>query len=298
LTWRPGASKPVEEITRQIEKFPHKTGDGDDWLRFGTYKVTLDGGMTIGTAYQRIPYGPFGRQLYGQTDPASRGQLFVPPDKLSAILSAARKRGWQLTAHSQGGGAIDNLLEAFEGLPGLRESRSHLMHASFQSLEAIRKAARLGVLVDAQPAWLYFDAPALQKVFGQDGMRYFIPLKSMVKAGIVVAGGSDHMTGFDKNRSTNPYNPFHGMWIAVTRRMSDGRVLVPEERLTREEALRMYTFAPAYLNLDDSKKGSIEAGKYADFVVIDRDYMTCPEDEIRAIEPVMTVIGGKVRYRK
>jgi predicted amidohydrolase YtcJ len=224
--------------------------------------------------------------------------LFVPPDKLRAILSAARKRGWQLTAHSQGGGAVDALLDAFDGLPGLRESRSHLMHASFMDANSISRAARMGVPVDAQPAWLHLDAPALEKVFGHQGMRYFIPLKSMLRAGITVVGGSDHMTGFDKNRATNPYNPFHGMWIAVTRKMSDGRVLYPEERLTREEALRMYTIAPAFLNLDDSKKGSLEAGKYADFVVIDRDYLTCPEDEIRSIEPVMTVIGGKVRFRK
>ncbi len=85
LTWRLDASKPIQELERQIRNAPYTSGTGDEWLKFGTFKVTLDGGMTIGTAYQRQPYGPFGRQLYGQAKP-DRGQLFIQPDKLLADL--------------------------------------------------------------------------------------------------------------------------------------------------------------------------------------------------------------------
>jgi predicted amidohydrolase YtcJ len=294
-TWRMPTGGTVEEAVRRVESGPKPYGD--EWLRLGIFKVTLDGGMTIGTAYQRAPYGPFGAQLYGKTRPDDRGQLFVPPDKLRAIMGAALARGFSLTAHSQGGGAIDALLEAWESLKQpdrLAASRSHVMHGSFQSPESIARAKRLGVLEDVQAAWLYLDAPALEKVFGDDGMKYFFPLRSYVDAGVIFAGGSDHMTGHDKNGATNPYNPFLGMWTCVTRLTTAGRVVHPEQRISREDALRSYTVWAASLQGAEKDKGSIETGKFADLVVIDRDYLRCPEAEIRSIQPRIVIINGKV----
>ena len=301
LTWRLDSSPPLEEIAKKIRSAPWKTGTGDDWLKFNTFKVTLDGGMTIGTAYQRYPYGPFGKQLYGLTKPDDRGQLFIAPAKLVEIFRVARDSGWQLTSHSQGGGAIDVMLDALETLDRekpIAPTRSHLMHASFQSPEAIAKAKRLGIAADVQPAWLYLDAPALEKVFGHQGMRYFFPLRSYRNAGVPIIGGSDHMIGHDKNRAVNPYNPFLGMWTAVTRKTNRGEVLYPEERIRREEALRMYSSTAAWLEFAENRKGSIEKGKLADLVVVDRDYLKCPDDEIKDIEPVMTIIGGKIAWRR
>lgn len=301
MTWRMPTAGTADELVAKIRAAPYRTDTGDDWLRFGIFKVTLDGGMTIGTAYQRGPYGAFGKQLYGMTDPDDRGQLFVPPDKLLAIMRAARDKGWTLTAHSQGGGAVDALLNTFEALDRerpLAPSRSHLMHASFQTPEAIAKAKRLGVLADVQPAWLYLDGEALEKVFdtrlNPDGMKYFFPLRSYVDAGVVFAGGSDHMIGHDKNHAVNPYNPFMGMWTEVTRLKRDGKVLHPEQKITRQDALRSYTIWGAYLQSGEKLKGSIEMGKLADFVVIDRDFLACPEAQIKDIEPVTVVLGGKV----
>jgi predicted amidohydrolase YtcJ len=297
LTWRMDASGTPEEAARRVQSGP--APGGDDWLRVGIFKVTLDGGMTIGTAYQRAPYGPFGAQLYGKTRADDRGQLFIPPDKLRAIMGAALARGFSLTAHSQGGGAIDALLDAWQSLEQserLAASRSHVMHGSFQSAESVARAKRLGVLEDVQAAWLYLDAPALEKVFGDEGMKYFFPLRSFRDAGVIFAGGSDHMTGHDKNTATNPYNPFMGMWTSVTRLTTAGRVVHPEQRVSREDALRSYTIWGAHLQGAEKEKGSIETGKMADLVVIDRDYLKCPEAEIRAIEPLLVVIDGKVVY--
>jgi hypothetical protein len=299
LTWRMPTKAPADQLASDIRNSPWVTNKGDDWLKFGSFKVTLDGGMTIGTAYQRQPYGPFGAQLYGEANPENRGQLFVPPDKLLTIMRAARDKGWQLTAHAQGGGAVDTLLDIFEKLNRERPiapSRSLLIHASFQSPQAIARMKEMGILGDVQPVWLYFDGPAIEKVFGHEGMRYFIPLRSYRNSGIILAGGSDHMIGFDKNKATNAYNPFLSMWIAVTRKMSNGAVLYPEERLSRQEALEMYTVWPAYMQFNEANRGSIERGKLADLVEIDRDYLTCPEDEIKDIQPVRTVVNGKVVY--
>jgi predicted amidohydrolase YtcJ len=297
LTWRPNAARPVEQIVSEIRTSTWTTNQGDDWLRFGTFKVTLDGGQSVGTAYQRMPYGPFGRQLYGQTDPDARGTLFVDPEKLYGIMHAAREKGWQLTAHVQGGAAIDTLLDVFERLDRekpIAPTRSHVMHGSFMSEAALNRMQRMGVIADVQPGWLYFDVPALQRVFGLENMRYFFPLRSYLDRGIIVAGGSDHMIGHDKNGAVNAFNPFFNMWACITRRTSAGQVVYPQEKITRQEALRMWTIWAAHLQFAEKARGSIEPGKYADLVVIDRDFLTCPEDEIRRIEPVATVLNGRV----
>ncbi len=298
LTWRINAQKPIEEIEKEIKASKWTTNQGDEWLKFGTFKVTLDGGQSVGTAYQRMPYGPFGRQLYGQTDPDARGFLFIEPEKLRRIYAAARDKGWQMTAHVQGGAAIDNLLDAFEALDKVKPiapTRSHVMHGSFMSADAIARMKRMGILADVQPGWLHYDVPALEQVFGYQNMRYFFPVRSFIDAGIPVAGGSDHMMGHDKRTAVNPYDPFFNMWQTITRKTTRGKVIYPEERITRVEALRMWTTWAAYLEFSEKTKGSIEAGKLADLVVIDRDYLTCPEDEIKQIDPVMVILDGKIR---
>lgn len=299
LTWRINSNLPLEQIVKEIRESPWTTNYGDEWLKMGSFKVTLDGGQSVGTAYQRMPYGPFGRQLYGQTNPDARGMLFVEPEKLLQIFRAARDKGWQLTAHVQGGAAIDLLVDTFEKLDRekpIAPSRSHVMHGSFMSLETIQKMKRLGVMIDAQPAWLHLDGPALSRVFGIQNMRYFFPLRTYIDHGIPVAGGSDHMLGHDKNLAVNPFNPFLNMWMSITRRTTEGVVIYPEEAITREEALKMYTIWAAYQEFSEKLKGSIEKGKLADFVVIDRDYLRCPVEEIRNIEPLLTVVEGKPVY--
>lgn len=301
LTWRINASPPIEQIEKEINASKWKTGVGDDWLRFGTFKVTLDGGQSVGTAYQRIPYGPFGRQLYGQTNPDARGTLFVEPDKLYRIYKAARAKGWQLTAHAQGGAAIDTLLNVFERLDKdkpIRGERHHVMHGSFMSEEAVQKMKRLGVGVDAQPGWVYLDVPALQRVFGLQNMKWFFPLKSFLAEGIPVAGGTDHMIGYGKDNAVNPYNPFLNIWACVTRKTTEGKVFNPEQQISREDALRMYTNGAAWVHFTEKDNGSLEVGKFGDLVVIDRDLLKVPVDEIKEIQPLMTVIDGRIVYDK
>lgn len=299
MTWRIEASRDTDAVVKEIRDRPWTTNQGDDWLKFGSFKVTLDGGQSVGTAYQRMPYGAYGRHLYGQTNPDARGTLFVEPRKLTAIFTAARAKGWQLTSHAQGGGAIDVLLDVFEALDKvapIRSTRSHVMHGSFMSAEALARMKRMGVLADVQPGWLYLDVPALEKVFGYQSMRYFFPLHSYFDAGIIAAGGSDHMIGHDKDKAVNPFNPFLNIWMAITRRTTEGKVIYPEEKVSRVEALRLFTNGPAYLQFNERKTGSLEAGKYADLVVLDRDYLTCPEDQIREIKPLATMVEGKLRY--
>ena len=298
VTYAIGAQGTPAQVRDAIMRVPFVTGWGDDWYRVGTLKTFADGGICMGTAYLRAPYGT-NTGIYGYHDPKYRGVLHVPEANLVAMAKTADELGWQMTAHTTGGGATDLLLQAYEEAnreKPIRNLRFTVTHGNFPDPHAIQMAKDLGVSFDCQPAWLYLDGPAIKDVFGPARMANFIPLASLFRAGVVVAGGSDHMIGFDPNTSTNPFNPFLGMWIAITRKTVDGTIINPVQDISREQALRMYTLNGAYLSFEEKKKGSIEPGKLADMVVISKNYLTCPVDQIRGIQAIKTVVGGKVVF--
>ncbi|MCB1121067.1 MAG: amidohydrolase family protein, partial [Verrucomicrobiae bacterium] len=167
------------------------------------------------------------------------------------------------------------------------------------SPEAIERMARMGISADIQPAWLYLDTRTLSTQFGYDRMAWFQPLKSLFDAGVMVGGGSDHMQKIGSLRSVNFYNPFLAMWVAITRKARDyeGR-LHPEQALTRQQAIRFYTLNNAYLLFQEDDTGSLEPGKLADFIILDRDILNCPEDEIRDIQVERTYLGGEMVYKR
>ena len=161
---------------------------------------------------------------------------------------------------------------------------------------AIAKMARMRVYADMQPAWFFKDTDVLQKVLGSDRLRAFHPYRSLVKAGVVVNAGSDHMVKSDPDLSINPYNPFTAMWSMITRKTEKGTLFNPEQAITRQDALKMYTINNAYASFEEDVKGSIEAGKFADLVILSDDILTCPEDSIRKIKPLMTIVNGKTVF--
>src|SRR5690606_11222409 len=176
--------------------------------------------------------------------------------------------------------------------------RYTLIHAYFPNPEAAQRAAKLGVVVDTQPAWYYKDGDALAAALGSHRLRNFIGVAEWRRAGVKVALNSDHMQGFDPDKSLNPYNPFLAMYAAVTRKTEGGQVFGPAQRISREEALRMLTIDAAYLGFDEEKRGSIEVGKLADFAILSKDLMTCDPEEIKDIRAVATVVGGRVVHQR
>jgi predicted amidohydrolase YtcJ len=283
----------------QLRRSKYRTGQGDAWLKFGAFKVGLDGGINAGTSFMREPWQPYAAELFGFYDPKMRGDLRMPFDELAVIMRVAWEQGWPLSAHAQGSAAIEGLLDVWEKLDKekpIAATRSHPIHASFLTPDIIARAKRLGVMFDVQPDWFYFDGLAMSKVVSAQALRYFNPYQSLAKAGVLFAGGSDHMIGWDKNNAINAYNPFLGMYAAITRKTSQGVVLTPEEKLTREQALRMYSHWGAILNHAEKERGSIESGKLADLVVIDRDFLTCPEEQIKDIQAVLTIVEGRAVY--
>jgi predicted amidohydrolase YtcJ len=283
----------IQKKIRQVAEDP--LCKGGPMLRIVGIKTYLDGGMLTGSAFMRQPWGV--SRIYAITDPNYRGVLFIPRDRLLPIVRTAVESGLQFTAHSVGDGAVHTLLDVYEELSGkmpIKQTRPCLTHANFMSKEAVEKVAKLGVVLDIQPAWLYLDTRTLVAQFGYDRLRYFQPLRSLFEAGAIAGGGSDHMQKIGSLRSLNPYNPFLGMWTAITRRAKwyDGQ-LHPEEALDREQALRFYTINNAHLLFLEDQIGSLEEGKRADFVIVDRDILTCPVDLIRETQCVRTYVDGK-----
>ena len=289
----------VEGTEKVIQAFPFRPGDGDDWVRVGPLKIGVDGGILYGTAYLREPYGPQAAALYGLTDPDYRGTLSLTADKVRNMIRTGHRLGWPMCSHVTGDAGVDLVLDAVEAAnrdQPIKDRRYTLIHAYFPNPDAVRRAAALGVCVDTQPAWYYKDGDALAPALGEDRMKHFIGLADWLRGGVKVAINSDHMFGLDPNLSLNPYNPFLAMGTAVTRKTEAGQVIAPEQKVAREDALRMMTINAAYLSFDETKKGSIEVGKLGDLAVLSDDLLTCDPDRIKEIQVLATVVGGKVVY--
>jgi hypothetical protein len=192
---------------------------------------------------------------------------------------------------------MDVLLDCYEGIQketDIRERRFEICHANFQSEHNLARCRELGIVADMQPAWLYKDGASLVKTLGEQRMKWFEPLQTWFDNGLTIGGGSDHMVILDSMTSVNPWNPWLGMWIALTRQTENGGIHNPRERLTREQAIRFYTINNTRLNFEEKKKGSLEPGKYADLIMVDRDVLKCPVDDVRSTKVLMTMVGGKV----
>ncbi len=188
-------------------------------LRIVGIKTFLDGGMLTGSAYMQKPWGL--SKIYSIDDPRYRGLLYISRETLVPMVRATVEAGLQFTAHSVGDGAVQALLDAYDEVnksTPVAPTRPCVTHSNFMSAELISQAARLGVVLDIQPAWLWLDTRTLVAQFGYDRLRYFQPLRSIFAAKVIAGGGSDHMQRIGALRAVNPYDPFLGMWVAITRR--------------------------------------------------------------------------------
>ena len=300
--------------TRFALRYPHRTGAdlerfmrenevrpgmGDEWLSARTLKITADGGIHWGNTRLSEPYGPRRIAAYVHSDPEYRGDFHYSNEELTSLFRAAADAGWQMVVHVTGDAGTDTVLRAMEQADltaPLKGRRFSLTHSYFPTATLAKRAATLGVCLDTQTYTYYKDAEFIADVYGRDWARRFIALGIWQRAGVPVAINSDHMVGFDPNHAMNSYNPFLALYIAVSRRSEAGRIHDAAQKLSRLEALRAVTAVPAYLNFEEDRSGTLEPGKFADLVVIDRDYLACPEEEIRRIHVLRTVVAGRTVY--
>lgn len=290
----PACEKAIDEVIQ------HPLTKPDPMLQIIGTKVYLDGGMLTGSAWMIDPWGV--SEAYGISDPQYRGVQKIPAERLKQLVEKVTAAGLQFTAHSVGDAAVQLLIDTYEDVNqrhSIRAARSSVTHCNFMHPDSIAKAAKLGVCIDLQPIWLHMDGRTLTKHFGDERMTRFQPLRACFDQKVIVGGGSDHMQKIGSFRSVNPYNPWLGMWTAITRkaRKLDKPVHI-ENALAREEALRLYTLNNAFLLKNEQHTGSLEKGKLADMILVDRDPLTCPIDDLVQTQVLMTWLGGKVVFEK
>ncbi len=290
------ANRPLEAVQKDLDAIAADPlfAKGSQRLKIIGIKVFLDGGMLTGSAFMSEPWGV--SRIYGIEDPAYRGMRYIPDEFLVPAVRECTRRNLAFTAHSVGDGAVSALLDAYatvnREIP-IAATRSTLTHSNFMSADSVKRCAELGIGVDIQPAWLYLDTHTLVAQFGEPRLRYFQPLSSLFAANVPVGGGSDHMQRIGSLRSLNPYNPFLGMQVAITRLSKfHPTPLHSEEALTREQAIRFYTINNAWLMRSETEIGSLEVGKRADLIRVDRDLLTCPVEQIRETKVLATWVDG------
>jgi predicted amidohydrolase YtcJ len=258
----------------------NSSGSGDNKDRNLGVKVFVDGSLAARTAALREPYSD---------DAESKGQLLYSQEELDALVAEVHKANFRLVMHAMGDQAIGMALTAIEKALMEAPRKNHryrLEQASVLNSKLIQRIKELGVMVSVQPKCVLseFSVWAAVDRLGSERARWLYPLKTLINEGIRVVGGSDC--------PMEPLSPLQGIQAAVTREF------FPEERITVDEALRMYTVNAAYASFEETVKGSIEEGKLADLTVLSGDPTAVPPSKIGDINVDMTVVGGKVVHQK
>jgi predicted amidohydrolase YtcJ len=263
------------------------SGFGDDWLKLGGIKIFYDGGMTLKTAMMRDAY-PDSHDDY-------HGIAQVTPERLKQLVSIANLRGWRVGVHVVGDLGVDQVLDAFEAADkekSIKDRRFVLIHASLIRPEQMERARRVGARIDFQNAFMWDKAATVARFLGRPTADRAVPTRTLIeKMGLENLGAG---TDFP----VNPLNPFLTMYIMVTRKDPAGQVYGASEAIGREQALRLYTSAASRYMFEETRKGTLEAGKLADLVVLSADFMTVPDDQIKDITADMTMVGGKIVFQR
>lgn len=258
----------------------------DDMLSIDGVKYLLDGGVE--GAYLNEPY----RIVEGeQTDPEFRGVLLLPEggqDELVEAFKVIAAAGWQVQTHAVGDATIDAALNAYEAVnetTPIGDLRWALMHVFLPSAEAMERMKDMQVLATVQDHALLLGHNQL-RYWGEERAAYAIPIRALLDAGVETSGGTD--------APVLPANPFLSISWMTTRELMNGSILGPEQAITREEALRLWTIESAYLVGAEEDRGSIEVGKLADLAVLTGNLMAVSDEELKSLKASLTVVGGEV----
>ncbi|WP_459572031.1 amidohydrolase [Cupriavidus sp. 8B] len=274
----------VDEWETTFRRIGVNSGFGDDWLRLAAIKLAIDGGMTLKTAFMREAYAD---------DLHYHGIRTMQPEFLRQLVATCAKYGWRVGVHVVGDAGVDTVLDAYEFASQrypIGDKRFILIHGSRMRPDQMQRAHKLGVRVDMQNVFMWTKAETVARFLGKEVADRAVPTRSLIDIlGIEnVGAGTDY--------STNVMNPFINMYVMVTRKDINGNVYGKDQRVTREEALRLYTSSAARYTFEEGKKGSIEAGKLADLVVLSDNLMTVADERIKDIKPLLTVVGGKTVF--
>jgi hypothetical protein len=258
-----------------------RTGFGDEWLRVGAVKFAVDGSASERTMAMSTPY---------EGRPDDHGILTMTPEQVHEVVDEAHQAGWQIAIHANGDVAIEMVLDAYERAQRQwprQNTRHRLEHCSLVNPSLLQRIAAGGYI--PAPFYTYAHYHGEKWIeYGEAKMEWMFAHKSFFDHGIMVAPASDHAPG--------PYEPLMALQSMVTRKDFSGRVWGPSQRITLDQALKVCTLHGAHASFEESEKGSISAGKLADFVMLAEDPHDVEADLIKTIRVVRTVVGGKTVY--
>lgn len=277
-----GDTAVLKQYSELEEKYPRE----GDWIRFGYLKAFIDGTIGSGTA---LMFEPF------TDNPGSSGLAMMPYEVFEDMVLKADRAGFQIGVHAIGDKGNNWTLNAFEkaaAVNGKRNSRHRDEHTQTLLLSDIPRFAQLGVIASMQPTHCISDKKFYEKRIGTERSKGAYAWRSLLNSGASLAFGTDYQV--------EPLNPMEGLYAAITRKErlgEEGEGWFPEQKLTMEEAIELYTLGPAYAQFMEDRKGKIKQGYLADIVIVDKDLLTIPEEEIMKTRIDYTITGGKIVFK-
>ena len=253
-------------------------GFGDEWLRLDSIAEYNPGEQV--------------RQPYADRDGKDVGDLRVTEEQFRNAIQTMNRYGWRPAIHITGDRTLDLVLDAYEAADRERSIRGRrwiVEHIPLAHPDQMHRMKRLGVVVSAQ-FQPYAGAGNMVRRWGKERTERALPMRELLDHGLVVSGGSDWPGA--------PNNPFVNIYYYVTRTTQQMGAIGLNQRISRQEALRVETLNNAYLTFEEDIKGSIVPGKLADFVILSDDLLTVPEEKLLTIQPLATYVGGRQVYAR
>lgn len=276
----------VEELQAALDR-GYRTGQGGLYFKIGPLKLLTDGSLGGRTALLSEPYND--RSPY-------QGVEVLSVERLEALVNLASENKMQVATHAIGDLAVERVLNAYEKAARRypqSDPRYRLIHASMATKELLERFKKLDIIADIQPPFIPSDYIIVDWHLDKKRASWTYRWKDFVNRGIKLSGGSDC--------PVDDYPPLEGIHAAVTRQDKKGNPpggWHPDQCLSLEEALYIYTMGSAYSSFEENDKGSITAGKFADLVVLSDDITNLEPDEIKNLQVDLTVVGGKIVYSR
>ena len=262
------------------------TGFGNDWLRIGGVKMSIDGGITGRNACFHEPY---------ENDEHNHGIIRIQQDELNHTVQVCHDAGLRCCVHAIGDKAFDMALDAYENAiehSPRKDHRHRIEHMGnwLATPKLMQRMVRSGIVAIPNIAFAYYIGDAILDCVGERRLTKAFPFRTLLKNGVIIAGGSDSPGYW-------PVDPLRDIATAASRKMRWGDVWVPEERISVSEAFAMHTTTASWVGFEENEKGTLEVGKLADIAVLAEDPFEIQPERIKDLKVEMTVVGGEVKYQ-
>jgi hypothetical protein len=262
------------------------TGFGNEWLRVGGVKMSIDGGITGRNACFYDPY---------EDDDHNFGIIRIQQDELNETVRKCHDAGLRCCVHAIGDRAFDMALGAYENAiekSPRKDHRHRIEHMGnwLATQERMQRMVRSGIVAIPNIAIGYYVGDAILDCVGEKRLTKAFPFRTLLRNGVIIAGGSDSPGYW-------PVDPLRDIAACVSRKMRWGEVWVPEERISVAEAFAMHTTTASWVGFEESYKGTLEPGKLADIAVLAEDPFEITGERIKDLKVEMTLVGGEIKYQ-